>query len=55
MARDIKPEKLSNEEYVSEKIGEFTKGFKNANFSEKEARNSAIDMMNNIKKYYKKP
>lgn len=55
MARDIKPEKLSNEEYVNEKIGEFTKGFKNANFSEKEARNSAIDMMNNIKKYYKKP
>lgn len=55
MAREIKPEKLSNEDYVNEKIGEFEKGFKNANFSEAEAKSNAKDMMNNIKKYYKKP
>ena len=55
MARDIKPDELSNEKYVNEKIGEFERGFKNANFSKAEARSNAIDMMNNIKKYYKKP
>ena len=55
MARDIKPEELSNKDYVKGKIEEFEKGFKNANFSEAEARSSAKDMMNNIKKYYKKP
>lgn len=55
MAREIKPEKLSNEDYVNEKIGEFEKGFKNANFSEAEAKSNAKDMMNNIKKYYNKP
>ena len=53
MARDIKPDELSNEKYVNEKIGEFERGFKNANFSKAEARSNAIDMMNNIKKYYK--
>ena len=55
MAREVKPEKLSNKAYVDEKIGEFTKGFESANLSPKEARSSAIDLMNNIKKYYKKP
>lgn len=55
MAREIKPEKLSNKDYVDEKLGEFEKGFRNANFSEAEAKSNARDMMNNIKKYYKKP
>ncbi len=54
MARDIKPEELSNEKYINQKIGEFEKAFKDSNLSGKEARSSAVDMMNNIKRYYGK-
>lgn len=54
MARDIKPEELSNEKYINQKIGEFEKAFKDSNLSGKEARSSAVDMMNNIKKFYGK-
>lgn len=57
IAKDITPEKLSDQKYVDGKLKEFERGIKksNPNLSDAEVKGNASQMMKYVMQYYKKP
>ena len=57
MAKDISPDKLSDQKYVDGKLKEFERGISkaNPNLSDEEVKGNASQMMNYVMQYYKKP